>query len=148
MPLPSVLQLTYFLPVHLSIILLFIMLFIPSSVFFTSVIIFFNPGWLFFIFSNSKLSVTFHSASILFPSSRIIFISLNSLSGRLHIYTSLQLFWGFTLFLHLKYILLSPHLVILLFYFYVYGRLVTDPSLGEVALCRGYPMCPSSTLPS
>ena len=148
MPLPSVLQLTYFLPVHLSIILLFIMLFIPSSVFFTSVIIFFNPGWLFFIFSNSKLSVTFHSASILFPSSRIIFISLNSLSGRLHIYSSLQLFWGFILFLHLKYILLSPHLVILLFYFYVYGRLVTDPSLGEVALCRGYPMCPSSTLPS
>lgn len=60
------------------------MLFIPSSVFFISGIIFFNPGWLFFIFSNSKLFVTFHSASILFPGSWIIVISLNSLSGRLH----------------------------------------------------------------
>ena len=136
MPLPSVLQLTYFLPVHLSIILLFILLFIPSSAFFISVIIFFNPGWLFFIFSNTKLFITFHCAPILFPSSWTIFTSLNSLSDRMHIYTSLQLFWALILFLHLEYLPLSP-VVIILFYFYVYGRLVTEekwPSVGDI-LC-------------
>ena len=50
----------------------FILLLIPSSVFFISVIIFFNSVWLFFIFSNSLLKTSYNfllCASILFPSS-------------------------------------------------------------------------------
>ena len=31
---------------------------------------------------------------------------------------------------------------------FLFGRLVIFLDLGEVALCRGCPMCPSSTLPS
>ena len=64
-------------------------LLLPSTVFFISVTIFFNWFWFYLIFSNSLLkfllcSILFwHSVSILMS------ITLNSLSGKLHIFISL-----------------------------------------------------------
>ena len=76
----------------------FILMLIPSSLFFISVIVFFNYLWLFFIFSNYLLKTYcnfLRYAWILFPGSWIIFmiITLNSLLGRLPISMSLS-FYG------------------------------------------------------
>ena len=129
-----------------------ILLLIHSSVFFISVTEFFNSVWLFFIFSSAllKLFVTSHSVHPFF--SRVLGSSLRSL------------FWNLS---RVDY--QSPlHLVVLLglylvpssgtyssaisfclnvyLYFHVCEKLVVFLGLGEVALCRGCPMCPRSTL--
>ena len=74
------------------------LLLIPSSLFFISVIVFFNYLW-FFIFSNYLLKTYCNFllyAWILFPGSWIIFviITLNSLLGRLPVSMSLSCFYG------------------------------------------------------
>ena len=46
------------------------------------------------------------------------------------------------------YVSISSFCIICCFYSYVFGRLVTFPDLGEVALCRKYPTGCGSALPS
>ena len=142
-----VFQLTY-----LFFCLIFLML-IPSSAFFVSVTVVFNSPCLYFIFSKSLLKTSCNfscSTSILFQSSWIIFtvITLNSFSGILpspfclvvllrFYFVPLSETYSFAVSVCLNFYL----------YFYVYGRLVMFLVLGELALCRGCPMCSSSSLP-
>ena len=129
------------------------LLLIPSSVFFISVIIFFISIWLFFIFSNSLLKTSNFSLclSILLLTSLIILIinTLNPFSGRLAISTLLSSSSGF-IFLVSSFetcSLVASFCLTCCFYFYVSGRLVTFPDLGEVAFCRRCLVC-NNTLPS
>ena len=55
--------------------------------------------------------------------------------------------WGFILYLEHSPLVVSFCLS-LCFYFYVLGRQVLFPDLGEVLLCRTHPVVPSSTVPS
>ena len=75
-------------------------------------------------------------------------ITLNSLLDRLLTSTSFS-FLRFNFVLSFgTYSSISLFCQIICVYFYVLGRLVTFPDLGEMALCRRCPVKPSSTLPS
>lgn len=68
-----------------------VLLSIPSSTFFISVMVFFNSDWLFLIFSSSLLKVSLCSSNSV---SILITTAMNSLSGKLFVSVSLC-FQGF-----------------------------------------------------
>ena len=89
-------------------------------------------------------------AFILFLSSWIIFtiITLNPLSGRSPIITSLSCSSG-GLSCSFAWNMFLGHFILLKFLFiFLHMSCVSHVSHEEVALCRGCPVCPSSTLPS
>ena len=124
----------------------FTLLLIPYSVFFISVIVVFISVWFFFIFSNSLLRMSNLVCSSSLPSVSLI-ITLNSLLGRLPVSSSLSSSSGALSCSFGTYFSVSSFCLICYFYFYVFGRLVTFADFGEVAFCRGRPVCPISALP-
>lgn len=105
----------------------------PSSVFFSSIIVFFSSvtsAWYFLIVSISFLEFSLCSFfSLLLWESLCLLLWIKYLSLHLKVF-----FWGFHLVLIL-HIFLFPHFVLLCVCFYVLGEIATFLSIEGVVLC-------------
>ena len=127
---------------------------IPLVYFFLiSVIVFFSSVYFFLMFSNFLLKTSnfllWSSELILSSLSIFVFITFNSLLGRLLVSISFSSFFVFYLVSSFgTYFSVISFWLIFCFYSYIFCKLVMFPSLGEVALCRECPVGLSSALPS